>query len=52
MTDAMLKLLALAVMIAFLGVLVWRVPRLDLGAVIAISVALAIWDFFGPARKV
>ena len=45
MTDRILALLALIVFVAFLGIFIWKVPRLDLAAVIAITVALAIWDF-------
>lgn len=46
-----LKLAAFLVLAAFLLVLVWKVPRLDLGALIAVTLALAARDFFwGRAR--
>jgi len=38
-----LALIAFAVFLAFLGILVWNVPRLDLIGVIAVTVALAGW---------
>lgn len=47
MSQSVMKLLAFAVFVAFLGVLVWHVPRLDLGAVVLVTVALVGWDFFG-----
>lgn len=51
MTDFLLRLIAFAALVLFLGVLVWKVPRVDLGLVVAISLALAAWDFFGPKRR-
>ncbi|WP_343082312.1 hypothetical protein [Ostreiculturibacter nitratireducens] len=51
MTDRLMSIFAFAILTAFLGILVWKVPRLDLGAVIAVTVALVAWDFFGPKRK-
>jgi hypothetical protein len=47
-----MRLLAFAVLVAFLGILVWFVPRLDLGAVIAVVLLLAAYDLFiGPADR-
>lgn len=46
MSDRILALVGFAVLAAFLAVLVWHVPRLDLGAVIAVTLAFAAWDFF------
>lgn len=45
-----LALFAFAVLVAFLAVLVVHVPRLDLTAVIAITVALAGWDLLQTIR--
>ena len=42
--NNILALLAFGVMIVFLGILVWNVPRLDLFGVVAMTVALAGWD--------
>ena len=50
MSDRIMALLAFGMFVAFLGVLLWYVPRVDLGAVIAITVVLAAWDFFGPKK--
>ena len=46
MTDLIGKLAAFALLAGFLGILVWKVPRLDLGAVVAITLLLAAYDFF------
>lgn len=51
MTDRIMAVLALAVLTAFLGVLVWKVPRIDLAAIIAITLLLAYWDFFSATRR-
>ena len=37
---------AFLVVIAFLSILVIHVPRVDLIAVIALTVALALWDLY------
>lgn len=50
MTDTLMKLLAFVIMVGFLAILVIYVPRLDLGIVVLITLALAGWDFFGPKR--
>jgi len=47
MSDRFLALVGFAVLAAFVAVLVWHVPRFDLGAVIAVTLAFAAWDFFG-----
>lgn len=44
MTDRIMGVIAIAVLLGFLGILVWEVPRIDLGAVVAITLLLAIWD--------
>lgn len=49
MMDRLMALLALAVLAAFLGILVWKVPRLDLMAVVGVTLALASWDFIANA---
>lgn len=44
--NLVLKLAAFLVLTVFLMILLWKVPRLDLGAVIVITIVLAAWDFF------
>ena len=47
MTDRLMATFAFLVLAAFLSILIWFVPRLDLGAVIAVTLLLVAWDFFG-----
>lgn len=42
--DRLVALFAFAVLLGFVGILLWHVPRLDLIAVVALTVALAGWD--------
>lgn len=51
MTDTFIKLLAFAILLGFLGILIYRVPRIDLGAVIALTVVLAAIDLFWKGRR-
>lgn len=51
MIDRIMALVAITTLAAFLGILIWKVPRADLGAVIAITMGLAIWDFISNARS-
>lgn len=44
--NLLLKLAAFLVLTVFLLILIWKVPRFDLGAVIAITLVLAARDFF------
>lgn len=46
MTDTILKLLAFALLVAFLGILFYWVPRLDLAFVLGTTIVLAGIDFF------
>lgn len=45
MTDKVMALLAFAVLIAYLGILFFYVPRLDLGIVIGATLLLVGYDF-------
>lgn len=47
--NLVLKLAAFLMLAVFLSVLLWKVPRLDLGALIAITLILAARDFFWKA---
>jgi hypothetical protein len=44
--NRLMALLAFAVLAAFLGILVWYVPRLDLAAVVGATVLFVAYDFF------
>jgi hypothetical protein len=46
MTDRVMAAFALAVLLAFLGILVWFVPRVDLGSVVAVTALFVVYDFF------
>ena len=53
MTDQLMRLAAFAALAAFLGILLYWVPRIDLGAVILVTLALAGYDLFlsGSGRR-
>jgi len=51
MADKIMAVVALATMIAFLGVVAWFVPDIDLIAVIALVSLLAIYDFWESLRS-
>jgi hypothetical protein len=46
MTDRILSIFAFAVLCGFLGILIWFVPRLDLGIVILLTLLIVGYDFF------
>jgi hypothetical protein len=49
--NRVMPLLALAVLIAFFAVFLVRVPRLDLGAVVVVTMLLAIYDIWSQIRR-
>ena len=53
MIDQVMRAVAFAALVGFLGVLVYWVPRIDLAAVILVTVALAAYDLFraGSGRR-
>lgn len=51
MTDKIMAAIALATMIAFLAVVAFFVPEIDLILVIAFVSALAIYDFWQSLRN-
>ena len=51
MTDTLLALFSFAVLAAFLGILVFYVPRWDLGLVVGATLLLAAYDFFWHGRR-
>jgi len=51
MSDATMRLAAYALLVAFLGILVWYVPRLDLGGVVLLTLLAAGYDLFVVSRR-
>lgn len=51
LTDRIMAVFAYAVIAGFLGILIWYVPRTDLGVVIIITLLVIAWDFFAPERS-
>ncbi|HSF65065.1 MAG TPA: hypothetical protein VLA78_11785 [Paracoccaceae bacterium] len=51
MSNFLPATLAVALLLGFLGILVWHVPRLDLMAVVGITVAFVLWDYVDTLRK-
>jgi hypothetical protein len=49
--DRLLAFFAFAVFAAFLGILIFEVPRLDLGGVVLVTFLLAAYDFATSARR-
>jgi len=47
MTDRIASLVALIVLVGFLGILAWKLQRIDLSVVIMLTVLLAAWDALG-----
>ncbi|MFD1881227.1 hypothetical protein [Paracoccus pacificus] len=41
MSDKIMAILAYLILVCFLAVLVWHVPRLDLGAIVLLTLILA-----------
>lgn len=51
MNDRAMAILTISVLALFLGILIHRVPRLDLGIVVGLSFLLVVYDFFlSPSR--
>jgi hypothetical protein len=50
MTDKIMAIVALATMIAFLAVVAWFVPDIDLVIVITFVSLLAVYDFWQSLR--
>jgi uncharacterized membrane protein len=49
--SKLVALIALVALAAFLGILLFEVPRMDLGILIVFTVALAVYDFFKPSNR-
>ena len=46
MSDRLMQIVAVLAVAGFLGIVLMHVPRLDLGAVIVITLAAMVYDFF------
>lgn len=46
MKDRILMAFAFVILLIFVGILGFSVPRLDLGLVIIVTMVLVVWDFF------
>jgi hypothetical protein len=51
MSDVVMRLAAYALLAGFLGILVWHVPRLDLGGVVLVTLVAAGYDLFVVSRR-
>ena len=51
MTGRIIPLFAFLILVGFLGILVWKLWRLDLTVIVVLTLALAGWDFFRPQQK-
>ncbi len=51
MTGRLMAFFTFAVLATFLGILLYRVARLDLAIILGVTLALAFYDFFlSPTR--
>lgn len=50
MIDKLVAIFAFAVLLGFLGILLWHLPRMDLIVVIGLTVLLAGWDLVQNLR--
>lgn len=48
--NKLMAFVAFAVLVGFLGILFWWVPRIDLGVVIALTLVLVAYDFITSAK--
>ena len=51
MTDTIIKIVAFALLAAYIGVIGVWVPHVDLLAVIGFTIAMAGYDFFWSGKK-
>ncbi len=50
MTERILTIAAFLTLLGFLGVLIYKVPRIDLGIVIGVTALMAFYDLFIHTR--
>lgn len=51
MTNRIIALVAFVILAGFLGILIYKVPRVDLIVLVGITLALAGWDMLRPVKK-
>jgi small neutral amino acid transporter SnatA (MarC family) len=51
MINRLIALVAYLILVGFLGILIFKVPRLDLTILVGITLALAGWDMLRPVKK-
>ncbi len=51
MINRLVAILAFLMLAGFVGILLWHVPRLDLGVVIAVTLILAAVDLYRSAGE-
>lgn len=51
MSNFLPATLAVALLIGFLGILLWHVPRTDLIVVVSLTVLFVLWDYVDSLRK-
>ena len=49
--SKLVAFIAIVALAAFLGILLFEVPRLDLGILIVFTLILAVYDFFKPSNR-
>ncbi len=49
--EKLMACFAILILAGFLGILLWKVPRLDLAALVATTCILVIWDIVGHGRR-
>ncbi|MDP2083583.1 MAG: hypothetical protein Q8K20_00165 [Gemmobacter sp.] len=49
--DKLVAIFAFVVFLVFVGILIWHVPRLDLMAVVGLTVVLTGWDLARSLHK-
>ena len=49
--NRILAVISLIVLVGFLGILLYEVPRIDLAIIIGITVLMTAYDFFKPSRR-
>ncbi|MCZ4259695.1 hypothetical protein O4G76_02405 [Limimaricola sp. G21655-S1] len=51
MLNRIMTIVALVFFLGFLWILISHIPRLDLGGVLVVTVALVLWDVYTSSRE-
>lgn len=51
MLNRIMTIVALIFFLVFLWILISHIPRLDLGGVLVVTVALVLWDVYTSSRE-